>query len=51
MRRPKVPPEQATALIRERTWLGMAKGRVPAAFPVPRVRIPRLTGATTRPPG
>lgn len=46
MRRPKVPQEQAVALIRERTWLGMAKGRVPAAFPVPRIRIPRALGGT-----
>lgn len=39
-----MPPDQAAAVVRRNTWQGMAQGRVPAAYPVPRVRLSRMLG-------
>jgi hypothetical protein len=47
-------PQEADATVRGRTVQGMARGRVPSAYPVPRQRVPRilggLRGVATPPP-
>ncbi len=45
MRRPAVDPEMRGQIVSQRNMMqGMAAGRVPSAYPVPRLRVPRLLG-------
>lgn len=45
MRRPAMGPEVAAAAVQSRnTMAGMAGGRVPSAWPVPRTPVPRILG-------
>lgn len=50
MRRPQMDPQEADATVRRRTEQGMARGRVPSAYPVPREQVPRVLGGVRATP-